>query len=181
MSSTRTTYLGVPLVSHNGPSDTPVQQPIEGLEPVLMALLADPLITAFGWRQYTPYFNDGEPCYFMVHEPWFVTRYDPQPHPDPENDGDVDHEWSWDDYTISHHPTLGHRGYRYVRNDDHAMIREPRGDYEGKHEASWKRCNALSSAIGSGVFDHALLAKFGDHAEITIRPTGITVDDYSHE
>lgn len=24
------------------------------------------------WRQYTPYFNDGEPCRFSVHEPYLV-------------------------------------------------------------------------------------------------------------
>jgi hypothetical protein len=25
-----------------------------------------PDLESFGWRQYTPYFNDGDPCYFRV-------------------------------------------------------------------------------------------------------------------
>lgn len=28
------------------------------------------------WTQYTPYFNDGEACYFSVHEPYFVLNID---------------------------------------------------------------------------------------------------------
>lgn len=28
-----------------------------------------PNVDAVKWRQYTPYFNDGEPCHFSVHEP----------------------------------------------------------------------------------------------------------------
>lgn len=29
----------------------------------------NPLVTKVMWTQYTPYFNDGEPCYFGVNEP----------------------------------------------------------------------------------------------------------------
>jgi hypothetical protein len=28
-----------------------------------------PMINAFQWNQYTPYFNDGSPCTFNVHDP----------------------------------------------------------------------------------------------------------------
>ena len=27
---------------------------------------AHPILASFGWRQYTPYFNDGEPCVFSA-------------------------------------------------------------------------------------------------------------------
>lgn len=36
-------------------------------------LKAHPEIEAIAWTQYTPYFNDGEPCVFDVHDPVFVS------------------------------------------------------------------------------------------------------------
>ena len=33
-----------------------------------------PQVQAVVWDQYTPYFNDGEPCEFSVNEPFFVTQ-----------------------------------------------------------------------------------------------------------
>lgn len=33
---------------------------------------AHPEITKIRWSQYTPYFNDGSPCHFRVHEPEFA-------------------------------------------------------------------------------------------------------------
>lgn len=30
-----------------------------------------PDIHALSWRQYTPYFNDGDPCVFGVREPYY--------------------------------------------------------------------------------------------------------------
>lgn len=34
---------------------------------------AHPEMISFSWTQYTPYFNDGEACYFSVHEPYEFT------------------------------------------------------------------------------------------------------------
>lgn len=35
----------------------------------------DPRIEAVGWRQYTPYFNDGDPCKFSIDgDLWFKIR-----------------------------------------------------------------------------------------------------------
>ena len=31
-----------------------------------------PNVAYIGWNQWTPYFNDGEPCAFGVHEPHFM-------------------------------------------------------------------------------------------------------------
>ena len=37
--------------------------------PLLISFLEEyPMFKALTWRQYTPYFNDGEPCTFTVHE-----------------------------------------------------------------------------------------------------------------
>jgi hypothetical protein len=33
-----------------------------------------PSVTAIGWTQYTPHFNDGEPCEFSVHDFYATTK-----------------------------------------------------------------------------------------------------------
>lgn len=33
-----------------------------------------PQVKAVGWKQYTPHFNDGDPCTFSVHEPYLTTK-----------------------------------------------------------------------------------------------------------
>ena len=43
----------------------------EALKEVLREFFAKfPEARAIRWRQYTPYFNDGDPCSFSVHEPF---------------------------------------------------------------------------------------------------------------
>lgn len=37
------------------------------LEEAVKLLERYPKVPDFGWTQYAPYFNDGEPCYFRVH------------------------------------------------------------------------------------------------------------------
>lgn len=37
-----------------------------------------PEVESFGWRQYTPYFNDGDPCEFSVHSEAEDVRIDGQ-------------------------------------------------------------------------------------------------------
>lgn len=44
------------------------------VKPTLQNFLKEnPEIKTVMWTQYTPYFNDGEPCVFGVHEPEFLT------------------------------------------------------------------------------------------------------------
>ena len=45
----------------------PDQKPLEDLVPLFQAVLADPGVEEFIWDQYTPYFNDGDPCEFGIH------------------------------------------------------------------------------------------------------------------
>lgn len=44
------------------------------LTPALQQVFTDhPEIKAYGWAQYTPYFNDGEPCEFSVNDIYVST------------------------------------------------------------------------------------------------------------
>jgi hypothetical protein len=45
----------------------------EMIKPMLSEFIkANPQVEQVYWTQYTPYFNDGDPCVFRVNEPYFV-------------------------------------------------------------------------------------------------------------
>lgn len=159
-----TNFLGIPINGDITRGDSRVEQkPIEELQPILQAVLDDPTITEFGWRQYTPYFNDGEPCTFSAHGTWVRTTAD--------EDVDEDELEMW-----------GHRSLGKVsggRNKDTGEWETY--PYEGPDEARFDRCKALEKAIEGGAFEHVLLDAFGDHANITVRRTGIEVEFYDHD
>jgi hypothetical protein len=70
-------FLGIPIDGEisRGDKRTP-QRPLSELEPLIRAVLDDDTIHSFGWRQYTPYFNDGDACVFRVGEVWVRTTAD---------------------------------------------------------------------------------------------------------
>jgi hypothetical protein len=140
-----------------------LQEPLSELEPLLRAVLDDDTIIEFGWTQYTPYFNDGDPCIFRVCTPWFRTV----------DDADVEDTYALE--ADNYHPSLGERPGRYV---DGAYVV---GAYEGPDEARYERVQALASAIEGGAFEHVLLDAFGDHCSVVVKRDGITVDEYSHD
>lgn len=195
-----TNFLGIPVDGDisRGEKRTP-QKPLTELEPLIRALLDDPGMVDFGWRQYTPYFNDGDPCVFSVGEPWFRTTADVKAVTDAIagdaraqqaehaaalsrlNGGDDDEDWDDPDstyqYELGGHPSLGDRPHTYNRE-----TREyDAGQYEGPDEARYDRCRAFAEAIGSGAFDDVLLEAFGDHCSVIIRKDRISVSEYSRD
>ena len=160
----RRSFLGVPVEGNVLPGmPRPVQRPLSDLEPLLRAVLADTEIVAFGWVQYTPYFNDGERCVFGVEEPWFRTTADAE--------GDDELE----DLQISIHPILS--GHRYVEATGSFVPAERDADAV----ARYARCKALADAMATGEFDDVLLDAFGDHAHVRVSSSGIVVDVYEHD
>lgn len=162
-------FLGIPI---NGDitrgTDRVEQKPIEDLQPILQAVLDDPTIVEFGWRQYTPYFNDGEPCTFSAHGTWVRTTADE------DADEDVLEMWG--------HHTLGKVTTEWGDVDPETRQRVVLSTtYEGPDRARFDRCKALEAAVEGGHFEHVLLDAFGDHANITVRRTGIEVEFYDHD
>jgi len=51
----------------------------EAMKPMLIAFMKEtPQVKAVKWTQYTPYFNDGDPCTFSVNDPEFYFEGDDQ-------------------------------------------------------------------------------------------------------
>lgn len=163
-------FLGIPVQGDITRGEFRVEQkPIEELQPILQAVLDDPTIVEFGWRQYTPYFNDGDPCTFSVHGTWVRTTAD--------EDADEYELEMWS------HRSLGEiKGGEWVSDPDRPGRNKRVGaQYEGPDEARYQRCKALESAIEGGAFEDVLLDAFGDHANVTVRRDGIEVEFYDHD
>lgn len=166
--TTQQNFLGIPVQGDiTRGSDRVEQKPIEELQPVLQAVLDDPTIVEFGWRQYTPYFNDGEPCTFSAHGTWVRT--------DADKDADEDELEMWG------HRTLGKVTTEWAENPENGRREKSGETYEGPDRARYDRCKALESAVEGGAFEHVLLDAFGDHANITVRRDGIQVEFYEHD
>jgi hypothetical protein len=137
------------------------QRPLEEFSPLIQALLDDPYIVEFGWHQYTPYFNDGEPCEFGANNLWVRTA----DMPEEVEDRDYELEVQYGSVAKS---ALGERDWRT-------------GVYTGPDEGRFVRVIELLNAIEGGSFDQLLIKAFGDHADITVRRDGITFEFYDHD
>jgi hypothetical protein len=79
-------FLGIPVTGDINPGRIRRdQRPQSEFEPLVRALLDDDQVAAFGWRQYTPYFNDGEPCEFGAHGFWVRLVSQPESEDDDED------------------------------------------------------------------------------------------------
>lgn len=157
---TKTNFLGIPVegeIQRN--SRTSVEQrPIEDLQPELMKVLADERIEKIRWRQYTPYFNDGDLCEFRIYS------LDVKPTEEAggrEDDGDYEDGFidSWSMKYYAEHTT------------------DPRPELLPLYELT----KPLNDMLTSGAFYNVLEGAFGDHAEVTVTSAGITVDSYEHD
>jgi hypothetical protein len=162
-------FLGIPVEGEIHEQRRTPQKPLAELEPLIRALLDDEEIVAFGWHQYTPYFNDGDNCVFSVYTPWFRTTADTGEGSEDDDGNDLEVS------SYHEHPTLGGRDYDAPKDADDER------PYKGPDEARWRRCLAFSEALDSEAFDIVLLEAFGDHCEVTVTRDGITVDEYSHD
>ena len=173
----RPSFLGIAIKGDISRGDRrKPQRTKEEFAAIIQAILDDPTVAEFGWRQYTPYFNDGEPCVFGAHGAWVRLDTDAPAAEDEEDYEETERltiSYGSDD-RIGERPVLRCEG---VYPDRHAVY----GAYAGPDEARYDRLKALDEAIDDNEFDDVLLDLFGDHSEITVRRDGIQVDTYSHD
>jgi hypothetical protein len=132
------------------------QEAVAILRPLLEGFLKDhPSIEALKWKQYTPYFNDGDECTFHVRE-LHVRMVG-----SPDDIGDYG-----DGYV-----SLPGSSSTYFDGSDFAEL--------GGTRQLAGLLNDLESALHSN--EEACLAAFGDHVEVTVTRDGIEVDEYDHD
>jgi hypothetical protein len=146
------------------------QAPEEDFLPALDALLDTPGIEAVRWEQYTPYFNDGDPCVFGVGE----VRVKIAGH---EEGGDYDNGFltTYDTHT-----------YEYVRDEygqiDYSKTKEIPVEFDGISTEEFKAAvKKFEHEIGYGRHNVLLAREFGDHAQVTATKDGFNVEYYEHD
>ena len=128
-----------------------------------------PELTAIKWNQYTPYFNDGEPCEFRVGSPVFTNAPD---YTNVYTYGEYDGE-----YAMEAEETDGEENPVLVwlyGDDCYSSDRHMPPEYAPVF-------NAFESILSDSSFESVLKAMFDDHVTVTITRDGIDVEDYDHE
>lgn len=171
--TTTTNFLGLPIegdITRGGRDDKP-QRPLEEFRPIVATALAQPGVTELGWTQYTPYFNDGEPCVFRSYGLRSLTV-----------DGVEIEEPGFPPYREDAQAVLGKRPVSWVDVPGQRTREKVLGDYSGPNAERYDALEALHDAIGDGEFDRVLLALFGDHAEVRVVPgEAVHVEFYEHD
>ncbi len=156
----------------------------EGLKPqddpqlfidALDKLLAVPGVTAVRWCQYTPYFNDGDPCVFSIYGARVAVAND-TPNEGEAFDGDYDEaeageqiwrsSYEFKDYSD---PSYGYYNRPLIKLDgaDAAQVKAALEEFE--------------DVLESGTHYVVLNEKFGDPAEVTADAKGFHVEFYEHD
>lgn len=150
---------------------------------------ANPEVKTFSWRQYVPFYNDGDACLFSA---W--TDADSLYINGVQLDGGED-EYADDDYDDDEEVDEDSEDSEDSDGDVTAVTAlsepDPRPDYE--KGASWDEIDAwekrhsgpyeLASALLKSFDDDTLEFLFGEHASVEVRRDGtIEVEEYlSHE
>lgn len=129
-----------------------------------------PTLEAVAWSQYTPYFNDGEACYFGVNEPHFKFKVEKKA---PSSDMDLAEEDADEDDDD------------FLNWPDSWSFTTDSVDYRKPSPAGFaKDCKQLSNAIESS--DEIMEMAFGDHVSVIVKRKKngglkFEVSEYSHD
>lgn len=111
-------------------------------------------VKAFAWTQYTPYFNDGEPCTFGINDIWHITNkaYE-RIKTDEERDLLEESIYEWDECS----------------GDDDNKLSE--------------NANAIFNEITTFIYqnDEIIQELFGDGVQVTCTKEGIETQDHEHD
>lgn len=166
------------------------------IQAVFAPLFRYPGITGASWMQYTPYFNDGEPCEFNVYsdirlyadevleddegydDGGFESYYIPDSLPDiyvrPEPDEYYTRIESW-----SGHNRMDQWEAYQIAEENRINTWRENGWTELQLRAFKEEVNKVEKWLAS--HEEFLEDVFGDHVKITVSKDGIEVDDYDHD
>lgn len=129
-------------------------------------LLVDvPTVKYVSWTQYTPYFNDGEPCVFGRGDPHVVlnSTYDAE-----GEDAESSHWWD-EEY-----------GYSFYSIYDYK--KEPRNPVNCSDDEAKDIRKVLDSIRPLFEVDNAAFkTAFGDHVRVKITHEGLWVEEIDHD
>lgn len=131
----------------------------------------NPGVKAIVWKQYTPYFNDGDTCEFSVNDPYFTNA-----------EGEDLHDISWGEYDGERDDiwVAESIGWMMNRRDD-VYYKNTVALIEKSGGVNAKSCDNFSSIICSSEMRDVMLAMFGDHVEVVATAQGFDVSSFDHD
>ena len=164
------TFMGMTIEGDIQFGTSPVpQRPKEELAPSITELIDNPAVAGVRWTQYTPYFNDGDPCTFSVHglEISLVGHEDIV-------DDYSEPTGFFDEYSESFKTFLADKRYDYPTRSFVPLV--------SPNPEILAAFRALDGDLEGGAFNDALLELFGDHATVAVRRgQPILVEFYEHD
>lgn len=118
-----------------------------------------PEVKGIVWTQYTPHFNDGDPCEFGINEPRVML--DAQ-FADACGDSVCDCD-----------------GESFELTTYDIRSKNSKSDVELKLLAIEKKLNEFQQFLNE--FSMVVEETYGDGVKVTVTPSGVEVDDYSHD
>jgi hypothetical protein len=125
-----------------------------------------PEVKTVSWRQYTPYFNDGEECVFGAHTDDFrVNDYD-QYDDDSDDSSEYKNVMPYNETRGSWHTNAhtGQREWRYLNPESRAV----------------KIKEAIQGFL-SQLDNDDYKTMFGDHAKVIVMKNKVIVEEYEHD
>jgi hypothetical protein len=116
-----------------------------------------PEIGAFGWSQFTPYFNDGEECIFRLNDVYFL----------PKNKVKE---------SLEFHDVYDGEDSFYV--SEYRLQKGELGD-TGVSLETYRACKKLKDMLNEQ--EEIMKDVFGDHVYVLVTVDGVTVEEYEHD
>ncbi len=110
-----------------------------------------PDLLSFKWVQYTPYFNDGEPCVFGTCD---ITVMLKSAITEDKSEDDLD--WEEDGIDV----------WCFDKLEDKSLVED---------------LNAINKFINDGDNEDFLAATFGDGVQVIVTANGIETEEYDHD
>lgn len=194
-----TEFLGMTIegLGDYGRDRTRVEQySKEQFQSAIEKVIKHPEITGIGWTQYTPYFNDGEPCVFRVGDPYFSFAGDHE-----TEDSYFDYGWMEEDYEKTGRVWCGQYCNSSILDKVVGKDDKDWGEWGvNRRDRTWTWAadsgpdnapdpqlfidvHEFVGLLRSGHFEHAAEDLFGDHATVIIDVAAnkIVVFEYEHD
>ena len=120
-----------------------------------------PKLKSFAWSQYTPYFNDGDTCYFSANTDYLTIN----------GDKDDDATWSQEKKVISWGT------WNREKKVYEGRIEQDNPDYDKELTEAVNKVKKFLSLFDNSFYQ----TQFGDHTMVTVTPDGIDTEEYEHD
>lgn len=189
------TFLGMTIegsIYHGDPQVPQLSK--EVFQSMLKAVLDHDEVLGLTWTQYTPYFNDGDPCVFCANDVYVCLN---GVEPNEDNSRYLDYGWMEDDLEENGRLWLSNSSDDYVRlvgdnTRKYLESKDERGWRKWEHEVNldsqpnpglFQAYELFDTTLNRGSFNSVLLGLFGDHCTVIIDKVNnkILVDEYEHD